>query len=578
MTILKNLDQQVSSLVVDETNPRSLGTQFSTFVPVMPAGTTPILPATKGARLGSPGVLPPGFAKATQFIAHPDQRNVFKDGLYVGGRPRCMGNIPKTMPRDPLPDGTPQPGPINGQEGQDTWYEGWLYIPSDYVIPMGNGGVPSVWFAWHGESGPDPLAPAELVYDYPPFQFHMKRLAKNAKQSCYVKMLGGKTKPQSAGPPVGWTAEGVNSHPSGGTGNYYLETMREYDLFPGVADAPRGRWIYFRWHIVWTHLSANGLFEMWIDGTDNAHKVIDSRTTVPAVGPAVPANGGATIFQSDSTGYVQDVGHIEVGYYRPQEGPNSSLFFPGVWDQSFWQTGILITSSSADLIGPAGPAGGGGGGPPPTGLFATAHFDYSIFSAPSTKQINSLPAAFAYDLAQRGPSLIDSLLARVVWSIGAVVPPPVVDDPLRPTVDAVALLLRTRTVGDIAGGLGGDVQVTDITTFTDTTRPKRSDVLGLINVAYDLLRPRIFVPIDANAVSAVRQAVAVQAAMLVEQSFFREQSSDESMNRWTTMLDLLIDAINRVDDQGQQRRYGFGMLDIGTIRHRVAPIADDFGV
>lgn len=103
---------------------------------------------------------------------------------------------------------------------------------------------------------------------------------------------------------------------------------------------------------------------------------------------------------------------------------------------------------------------------------------------------------------------------------------------LRPTVSAVAKLLRARTRG--AGGLSPG-------TFDATTKPTGEQVDELIDTASDSILPALPnkpVPVDFHA--SARWLVAIKAAMLVELSYFPEQTAgDRSV--YTNLRDLLRD-------------------------------------
>src|SRR4051794_36096209 len=92
-------------------------------------------------------------------------------------------------------------------------------------------------------------------------------------------------------------------------------------------------------------------------------------------------------------------------------------------------------------------------------------------------------------------------------------------DEVRPSVEDVALLERTRTTGDV--GLGGDEGTGG--TFTETTNPTASDVEHLIDLAMQYILPRID-PVYAVSpyYPVIKLGIAIQAAIFIETSFFRE--------------------------------------------------------
>jgi hypothetical protein len=145
---------------------------------------------------------------------------------------------------------------------------------------------------------------------------------------------------------------------------------------------------------------------------------------------------------------------------------------------------------------------------------------------------------------------------------------------LKPTVEDVSTLLRTRTVAGVAQGLGGDTGPADVTVFDETTRPKASEVQKLIDLAYGSIEGRqpFVTPagVPAQAIGGFRLAAAAYAAVLVEQSFFRETMTAESIAFWTGIMDRELAALQkRKDDAKADAGYGFGMLTIGTTRRPV---------
>lgn len=91
---------------------------------------------------------------------------------------------------------------------------------------------------------------------------------------------------------------------------------------------------------------------------------------------------------------------------------------------------------------------------------------------------------------------------------------------LRPSVDAVAALLRARTKDDSNNEVG---------TFNDGTRPTAAQVESLIDHATRTVLAAV--PIGAPAAEygdAVRALAAIRAAMLVELSYFPEQISGDN--------------------------------------------------
>jgi len=148
---------------------------------------------------------------------------------------------------------------------------------------------------------------------------------------------------------------------------------------------------------------------------------------------------------------------------------------------------------------------------------------------------------------------------------------PVTEADLKPTVDEVALLLRTRTVGYLpqAGGLGSDTGPGDYTTFDGTTRPTDTEVEMIIDqswqTVFGMLDMALFDIADYQA-PMVRHAGALYAAILIETSFFRETFNQALIDLWR---DLLKDTVTAVQGGGTgeagSQKYRWGSLPIGSI-------------
>jgi hypothetical protein len=97
-------------------------------------------------------------------------------------------------------------------------------------------------------------------------------------------------------------------------------------------------------------------------------------------------------------------------------------------------------------------------------------------------------------------------------------------DEVRPTVDDVAALERTRTTGAVE--LGGDEGSEG--TFTATTRPTATEVENLIDMATDMIFGWTVPPVDPIRYPVIRRAITIQAAVLIEASYFRETARPET--------------------------------------------------
>lgn len=127
----------------------------------------------------------------------------------------------------------------------------------------------------------------------------------------------------------------------------------------------------------------------------------------------------------------------------------------------------------------------------------------------------------------------------------------------RPSILDVALLMRTRTVGPVTG-LGGDTGPGDFTTFTSTTRPTAVEVGLLIDQATNAVAGLLPSNVSTDFDGRVRQLVAVQTAVLIELSFFREQAD---VTVWRDMIDSTLANLRAdIDDQrqltGTRQRFG----------------------
>jgi hypothetical protein len=134
-------------------------------------------------------------------------------------------------------------------------------------------------------------------------------------------------------------------------------------------------------------------------------------------------------------------------------------------------------------------------------------------------------------------------------------------DLIMPTVDQVALLLRTRTVGP-SSGLGGDTGSADATTFTNSTRPTSTEVESIIQTSYGAVEAMLRKPIPQTEILSVQHAVALYAAILIETSFFRENSNAEALAALRGMLNDTVAGINEMVSLAEGR--GFGTLRVST--------------
>jgi hypothetical protein len=96
-------------------------------------------------------------------------------------------------------------------------------------------------------------------------------------------------------------------------------------------------------------------------------------------------------------------------------------------------------------------------------------------------------------------------------------PPPVDLAQITPSVDDVAILERTRTVHD---------DLTEVSTFDSETRPTDVECQELIAQALGEVLAALPPAIDMTLwAEPIKRVIALRAASLVEQSFYREQAT-----------------------------------------------------
>lgn len=128
------------------------------------------------------------------------------------------------------------------------------------------------------------------------------------------------------------------------------------------------------------------------------------------------------------------------------------------------------------------------------------------------------------------------------------------DLPFMPTVQQVANLLRARTTRLANTTRTDDIQVGDeVGTFDATTRPTSVQVQELISQAGDMVAARFAGYYDDLEPGHITQLTALRAAMLVESSFFPEQTSDGrgSYDQLRVEFDDTAGLVTRLIGQGQ---------------------------
>jgi hypothetical protein len=114
--------------------------------------------------------------------------------------------------------------------------------------------------------------------------------------------------------------------------------------------------------------------------------------------------------------------------------------------------------------------------------------------------------------------------------------PPVDRDAVTPGVDDVALLCATRTIDSAANQLG---------TFTSDTRPTDAQAGALIAQATVMVLAPLPDHLQTSLYERIRQAVALQAAILVETSFYREQANTGTVVAMSNSLANMLRAIEQ---------------------------------
>jgi len=127
-------------------------------------------------------------------------------------------------------------------------------------------------------------------------------------------------------------------------------------------------------------------------------------------------------------------------------------------------------------------------------------------------------------------------LTVVVGSVGGEDWDPVDLDDIRPTVEDVAALERTRTI--TTGGA-------DTGEFNETTHPTADEVEGVIDTAVGLVMDQLPTDrFDPKHYMSVTSAIKLQAAIIVESSYFRERLDQGSADLYSRSLQSAIISLN----------------------------------
>lgn len=127
-------------------------------------------------------------------------------------------------------------------------------------------------------------------------------------------------------------------------------------------------------------------------------------------------------------------------------------------------------------------------------------------------------------------------LTIVVGSLGGEDWDPVNVDDIRPTVEDIASLERTRTVSEGGGDVGE---------FNETTHPTADEVEGVIDTAVGLVLDQLPTDrFDPKHFPSVTSAIKLQAAIIVESSYFRERLDQGSADLYSRSLQSAIISLN----------------------------------
>jgi hypothetical protein len=113
-------------------------------------------------------------------------------------------------------------------------------------------------------------------------------------------------------------------------------------------------------------------------------------------------------------------------------------------------------------------------------------------------------------------------------------------DALSPSVQDIALLEHTRTVGP--GGA-------EVGTFNEDTRPTAAQVTELIALALQAVLGQLHEGFNETHYDRARPLVALQTAIMIEGSFFRQNPDEAAVALYTDMLANGITALNAIVDR-----------------------------
>jgi hypothetical protein len=210
----------------------------------------------------------------------------------------------------------------------------------------------------------------------------------------------------------------------------------------------------------------------------------------------------------------------------------------------------------------------------------------TVVEARSTAGIvESPPDSGVYTVTRNAPAAGGTFL--VTWDTGGADPVFTVEELLVtgsigtvPSVDEVALLLRTRTVKGTNTGLGADSGSGDFTTFDSTTRPTRNEVTSIIGTAYSAMLGRLRVPLITSQHESFKHVVMLYAAILIEVSFFRESVNEELLQIWRDEIAEVLEGIATKTEAEQPgadpTAFTFGTVRVGGVRYPTGDPEPDY--
>lgn len=123
-------------------------------------------------------------------------------------------------------------------------------------------------------------------------------------------------------------------------------------------------------------------------------------------------------------------------------------------------------------------------------------------------------------------------------------------DPVRPSVDELAKLMRARLEGDLARQ----------PTFNAETTPTAQEAEGLIDIAEAMVKAKIGSAVQDSLLDASTKAMMFKAAALVEVTYYPEQANADNsayglyQAQYEELLAVLVEAAN--DNRPNSSRVG----------------------